>query len=58
MFRLSGEKASALRRKLRLPRVEKLEANQKTHDSVLNILADEIELLKKSPERAKAPDRL
>ena len=34
-------------------RVEKLEANQKTHASVINILADEIDQLKKLPEPSK-----
>jgi hypothetical protein len=34
-------------------RVEKLEANQKRHASVINILADEINQLKKLPEPSK-----
>ena len=34
-------------------RVEKLETNQKTHGSVINILADEIDQLKKLPEPSK-----
>jgi hypothetical protein len=34
-------------------RVEKLEANQKRHASVINILADEIDQIKKLPEPSK-----
>jgi hypothetical protein len=34
-------------------RVEKLEANQKRHASVINILADEIDQIKKVPDQPK-----
>ena len=36
-------------------RLGKLEANQKRHASVINILADEIEDLKRLPEPSKRP---
>jgi len=38
-------------------RVEKLETSQKRHTSVINILAEEIDAIKKPPAGPKAPDR-